>query len=92
MLLAVLSFAVMFFPDGESGSRTIFGASGEVSLLGLTVPAGVVPIAAAVAVTLALIYGVKRHRQLPSVHSALVDETVRSGDRSQLIAEARREV
>jgi TRAP transporter 4TM/12TM fusion protein len=93
LLLAVLSFVVMFYPDGDSGSRIIFGRGGEFSLFGMEVPPSTVSLAACAAVALALVYGVMRHRQIaPPAAPAAAATDVRAGDASQLIAEARREV
>jgi TRAP-type uncharacterized transport system fused permease subunit len=93
LALAVLSFVVMFFPDGDRGSQVIFGTGSEFSLLGMSVPAGTVPLAAAGAVTLAIIYGVMRHRQIaPTVAPIAMETPARAGDAAQLVAEAKREV
>jgi TRAP transporter 4TM/12TM fusion protein len=94
LLLAVVSFLVMFFPNGETGSKALFTLD-ALDLLGLRVPADVVPIAGAILTTAALVYGVV-HLQSASRPSAVRVEGDGAGaglgEAKELIAEAKREV
>jgi TRAP transporter 4TM/12TM fusion protein len=93
LLLAAVSFVVMFFPDSETGSKALFTLA-DIDVLGLKVPADAVPIAGAALTVAALIWGVMRHKQL-SHPAPLADADERApvrGDASGLIAEAKREV
>jgi TRAP transporter 4TM/12TM fusion protein len=93
LLLAAVSFAVLFFPSNESGSKALFTPR-DLDLLGLNVPADAVPVAAAVLTLAALAVGLVRHNRLsepPSV--AQPDEKLGGrGDAGELIAEAKREL
>jgi TRAP-type uncharacterized transport system fused permease subunit len=90
-LLALVSFVVLFFPDGESGARIVSAVVGG-SALG--VPAGAVPIAAAILVVTAVAVGLPRYQRMARVRGPLrVQESApaAAGD-GRLIAEAKREV
>jgi len=93
VLLATISFAVLFFPNSESGSKALFTLR-DLDLLGLKIPADAVPIAAAILTTAASIYGVIRHNRLALPPAAVQAEEwdVSEGDAGALIAEAKREV
>jgi hypothetical protein len=90
--LAAVSFLVLFFPDSESGSKALF-TLGDFDLLGVSVPAGVVPIAAAAVVAAVLFYGTLRYQRIAQPPATVrTDERVVAGDASDLIAEAKREL
>ncbi|MBO0765563.1 MAG: TRAP transporter permease [Hyphomicrobiaceae bacterium] len=90
--LAAVSFLVMFFPDSEGGSKALFTLS-DLDVLGMSVPAGIVPIAAAVLVAVVLISGTLRYQRLARPPATVVgDERVVADDASELIAEAKREL
>ncbi len=92
LLLAAMSFAVMFFPNGESGSKALFSLR-DLDLLGLKVSADAVPIAAAALTVAAVVVGVLRHQRMS--HPAapvLADDVAGRGDATGLIAEAKREL
>jgi len=93
LLLAAVSFLVLFFPNSESGSKALFTLR-DLDLLGLKVPADAVPVAAAILTTAALIYGVIRHNRLAHPPAAIQAEerAVGEGDAGGLIAEAKREL
>jgi TRAP transporter 4TM/12TM fusion protein len=93
LLLAAVSFAVIFFPSSESGSKTLFTLR-ELDLLGLKVPTDAVPIAAALLTVAALIYGVIQHKRLSNPPSAATADAAAAapGDAGALIAEAKREL
>jgi hypothetical protein len=92
VLLTAVSFVIMFFPDAESGSKAIFTIS-ELNLLGLTVPAGVVPVSAAALVVAVLLYGTARYQRIAEPPAAVAaDDRVTQGDAAELIAEAKRDL
>jgi TRAP transporter 4TM/12TM fusion protein len=93
LLLAAVSFVVMFFPSNASSSKALFTPV-DVDLFWFRVPADAVPVAAAILTVAALIWGVMQHQRLSHpAPLAYADEgaPVR-GDASGLIAEAKREV
>jgi TRAP transporter 4TM/12TM fusion protein len=93
LLLAAISFAVMFFPNSESGSKALFTLR-DLDFLGVQVPADAVPIAAAVLTVAASLYGVMRHSRLAQPPAAVAVGEIAAGreDASELIAEARRDL
>jgi TRAP transporter 4TM/12TM fusion protein len=93
LLLAAVSFLVLFFPNGESGSKALFTLS-DLDLLGLNISADAVPVAAAILTAAASIYGVMRHNRLAHPPAAVqAEERVVGGvDADGLIAEAKREL
>ena len=93
LLLAAVSFVVLFFPDNVNGSKALFTPR-DLDLLGLTVPADAVPIVAAVLTLAALAVGVQRHNRLAHPPTTVqADERVAGrGDAGALIAEAKREL
>jgi TRAP-type uncharacterized transport system fused permease subunit len=93
LLLTVLSFVVMFFPNSEGGSKALFTLR-DLDIVGLRVPADVVPIAAAMLTLAALTVGVLRHKAMshPTTAVQAVDGVAGRGDASALIAEAKREL
>jgi TRAP transporter 4TM/12TM fusion protein len=93
LMLAALSLVVMFFPSSESGPKALFTLR-DLDLLGVKVSPDTVPIVAALLTVAASIYGVIRHNRLahpPAVVPA-DDRAAGSGDVSELIAEAKREL
>ncbi len=88
LLLALGSFVVLFFPDGESGERIIS------SIIGLQIPPVAVPVGASLLIAAALASGVSRHRRIAEASGPLqVRESARAaGGDQRLIAEAKREV
>jgi hypothetical protein len=92
VVLAAVSFLVLFFPGSESGSKALFTLS-DLDVLGMSVPAGVVPVATAFLVGAVLLYATLRyHRLARPPATVLADERVVAGDASDLIAEAKREL
>jgi TRAP transporter 4TM/12TM fusion protein len=92
VLLTVVAFLVMFFPNSESGSKALFTLR-NLDLLGLNVPADAVPIASAVVVLAALAWGVVRHNRIAQPPASVAMETpVGAGDAAELIAEAKRDL
>ena len=93
LLVAVLSFVVMFFPGSEGGSKSPFSLP-DLDVVGLQLPADLVPVAAAILTLAAVTVGVLRQRRMS--HSATAMQTddgaVGRGDASRLIAEAKREL
>ena len=92
LLVALLSFVVMFLPGGEGGSKGIF-VPRDLDLGGLKVTADAL-IGGAAALTLASVaVGVLRHYRLAKPPTALaVDDRVAGGDARELIAEANRDL
>ncbi len=93
LLLAVLSFVVMFFPGSEGESKALFTLP-DLDVVGLQVPAGLVPVAAAMLTLAAVTVGVLRQRGMSFPATALQrdDAAIGRGDASGLIAEAKREL
>ncbi|HEY7548818.1 MAG TPA: TRAP transporter large permease subunit, partial [Hyphomicrobiaceae bacterium] len=92
VVLAAVSFLVLFFPDSGAGSKALF-TLGDLDVLGVPVSADIVPIAAAVAVATVLFYGTLRYQRLAQPPATvLADERVVAGDASDLIAEAKRDL
>jgi TRAP-type uncharacterized transport system fused permease subunit len=92
LLLAAVSFAVLFFPSNETGSKALF-APRDLDLLGLTVPAEAVPLVAAVLTLAALAVGLVRHNRLADPPTSLaMDDRITGGDARDLIAEANRDL
>jgi TRAP transporter 4TM/12TM fusion protein len=93
LLLAAVSFLVMFFPNSESGSKVLF-ALAEIDLFGLKMPADAVPLSSAAVVVAALIYGVMQHNRLAQPPSSAELETSVAADvaADDLIAEAKRDI
>jgi TRAP-type uncharacterized transport system fused permease subunit len=93
VLVAALAFVVMFFPNSATGSRTLFTLH-DLDLLGLTVPADAVPIAAAILVIAALAVGVVRHNRLANPPTTVegYDRAPARDNAGELIAEAKREL
>ncbi len=93
LLLAAVSFLVMFFPNSESGSRALFTLA-ELDFFGLKVPADAVPLSSAAVVVAALIYGVMQHNRLAQPPSSAELETSVAADvaADDLIAEAKRDI
>jgi TRAP transporter 4TM/12TM fusion protein len=91
LLLAAVSFVVIFLPGSET--RALF-TLGDIDLLGLRVSADTMLMAAAALTSAALIYGVMRHNRISQASSPMPvdDKPVHQGDASGLIAEAKREV
>jgi len=88
LLMALGSFVVLFFPDGESGERIIS------SVVGVQVPPAAVPIGASLVVAAALALGISRHRQMPQTlrPQQVQESALAAGGDQRLIAEAKREV
>jgi TRAP transporter 4TM/12TM fusion protein len=93
LLLAVLSFVVMFFPSSKGGSKSPFTLP-DLDVVGLQVPADLVPVAAAILTLASVAVGVLRQRAMSFPATALQrdDAAVGPGDASGLIAEAKREL
>jgi hypothetical protein len=93
VLLAAVSFAVMFLPGSASGENALFALS-DVDLFGLKVSADTMILAAAAVTLAALSFGVMQHKRMTHPASALQkDEGAPDrGDASSLIAEAKREL
>jgi TRAP transporter 4TM/12TM fusion protein len=93
VLLAAVSFLVMFFPNSESGSQALFTLT-EIDLLGLKIPADAVPLSSAAVVIAALIYGVMQHNRLAQPPSSAELEPSVAADvtADDLIAEAKRDI
>jgi hypothetical protein len=89
----VLSFVVMFFPSSKGESKALFTLP-DLDVVGLQVPADLVPVAAAILTLAAVTVGVLRQRGMSFPATALQrdDAAVGRGDASGLIAEAKREL
>jgi TRAP transporter 4TM/12TM fusion protein len=88
LLIALGSFVVLFFPDGESGERIIS------SVVGVQVPPAAVPIGASLLVAAALALGISRHQRIAQAGGPplVQDSALAAGGDQRLIAEAKREV
>jgi hypothetical protein len=92
VVLAAVSFLVLFFPDSEGGSKALFTLS-DLDVFGMTVPAGVVPVGAAVLMTAVLLWSTLRYQRIVKPPATVrTDERVVAGDAGELIAEAKREL
>jgi TRAP transporter 4TM/12TM fusion protein len=94
LVLAATAFLVMFFPGSEEGSKSLFRL-GDIDLLGLQVPAGAVPVAAALLVAASLVVGVVQHLRLAKPPAALspdLPDHVGAGGAGGLVAEAKRDL
>jgi TRAP transporter 4TM/12TM fusion protein len=93
LLLAAASFAVLFFPSNETGSKALFTPR-DLDLLAFTLPGDAVPLVAAVLTLAALAVGLVRHNRLANPPKAVEADSGASGrgDAGELIAEAKREL
>jgi TRAP transporter 4TM/12TM fusion protein len=93
VLLAAVSFVVMFLPGSASGEKALF-ALRDIELLGMQVSADAVLLTAAAVTVAAVVYGVLRHTSMsrPTASMPVGDAPAARGDASGLIAEAKRDI
>lgn len=92
LLLAAVSFVVMFLPGSASEEKEVF-ALNDIDVLGLQVSSDTVLLAAAAVALAAVAFGVMQHTRLshPTAPVPIDDAPVDPGDASALIAEAKRD-
>jgi TRAP transporter 4TM/12TM fusion protein len=93
VLLAAVSFVVMFLPGSASGEKEVFALS-NIDLLGMQVSAETILLAAAAVSSAAVMFGILQHRSMSQATAPMPmgDVPAVQGNASGLIAEAKRDI